>query len=188
MAAVLLVSACNGGSDPVETPTATDSTTVTPTETATPEPSETTPDPTEAVLPPLPDAAKENTPEGAEAFIRYYFEVVNGLYTDPRSGVVPQLSDAGCVSCQRTEATIADLEASSARARTEPFIIRSVASVGGDPSELARFNMVVDAPENATVDSSGNESNPGLATTLTGVGAVSWEGERWVLYDLELTQ
>ncbi len=185
----VLLAGCNGGSGPEETETTTSApTTSASTVTSSPSPSESvTPQPSEtSVLPPLPDAAKENTAEGAEAFIRYYFEVANSLYMEPRSGLIPLLSDPDCVSCQRTEDTIVSLEESGSRARTEPFIITSLARVGGGTPELQRFNMVVEAPDNATVDSNGNESNPGSAATLTGVGAASWDGGQWVLYDLEL--
>jgi hypothetical protein len=183
--AVVLVAGCgdSGESDGAATSTATASvseTTEPPIESPSAEPTAT------SALPPLPAEATENTPEGAEAFIRYWFDVTNDLYMRPDAGVVPLISHPDCVACQRTESTITELAATDSTALTEPFLIESMERIGGGPPDVTRFNMVADAPANATVDADGNESNPGEAATVEGVGAAYWDGERWTLYGLEL--
>jgi hypothetical protein len=187
VAGVLFAAGCTGSGDgeAASTSSATSSSAAT----ATSAPSATTTAaPSEAsALPPLPDSAKENTPEGAEAFIRYYFDVTNDLYMEPVEGVVPELSHPECVACQRTEDTIAQLASSNSRARTEPFTLEAMQRIGGGPPGVQRFDMVADAPANATVDADGNESNVGTAETVAGIGAAYWDGERWTLYDLALT-
>lgn len=192
VAVALALVGCNGGAEPGPTSTPTSPvptvTSAAPTETPTQAP--TTPESTETAaldgLPPLPDAAKANTPEGAEAFIRYYFDVANGLYMDPRAGVISEISDPECIACQRTENTISELAASNSRARTEPFLIKSMERIGGGAPGVQRFSMVADAPANATVSADGSESNIGAAATLAGIGAAIWGGSQWKLYDLAL--
>jgi len=189
----LVLVGCSGSGDPEPIPT-TPPTSVstpaspspTPDDTLTGDPTETS-EPGEAGdLPPLPDAAKENTPEGAEAFIRYYFDVANGLYMDPKPGLIPGISDQDCVACQRTETTIRDLSLSNSHARTEPFVITSMERIGGGAPGVQRFNMVAHAPANATVSQDGSESNLGDEATLQGIGAAIWDGNQWKLYDLAL--
>jgi hypothetical protein len=186
-AGLLLATGCNGSGDAATSPTTAATATASPTAEATDSPTTETPEPTDtSALPPLPDAATENTPEGAEAFIRYWFDVTNDLYVQPVADLVPQISHPECVACQRTEDTIAELAATDSQARTEPFVITSIERIGGGPPDVQRFNMVADAPANATVDSDGNESNVGEAARVAGIGAAYWEGGRWVLYGLEL--
>ncbi len=185
VAGLLVVAGCSDSGEGTASPAtgASSSTSVT----ATPSPTSETASPTEtSALPPLPDAAKENTPEGAEAFIRYYFDVANGLYIEPAPGLVPRLSHPECIACQRTEDTIAELASTDSRARTAPFTIKSMERIGGGPPDVQRFDMVADAPANATVDAEGNESNIGEPATVSGIGAAYWDGERWTLYGLEL--
>ena len=186
LSAVVLTAGCgdseetDGSASPAATTSVTATATASPT-TETPEPTET------SALPPLPEEATENTPEGAEAFIRYWFDVTNELYMEPVPGVVPEISHPECIACQRTESTIAELAATDSTALTEPFIIQSIERIGGGPPNVTRFNMIADAPTNATVDAEGRETNPGDAATVEGVGAAYWDEERWTLYDLALT-
>lgn len=91
VAGALVLSGCNGGATPgdsgspsvVETSkSASPSVTPSPTPTATPTAAAykpATPEgPAENVpVPEMPAAAKENTPEGREAFIKYYFDLMN---------------------------------------------------------------------------------------------------------------
>ena len=105
MAAAVL-SGCTG-SEPDPGPTG--ATATSPTESATESPTPTE-EPTEtSALPPLPEEATENTPEGAEAFIRYYVDVVNEAYTTPRTGLIPPLSDPDCIACIEMENRVAEM-------------------------------------------------------------------------------
>jgi len=192
MVALVLVG-CSGSGDPEPiptTPTPTASTPAspspTPEDTPTGDPTETS-EPDEAGgLPPLPDAAKENTPEGAEAFIRYYFDVANGLYMDPKPGVISVLAFEDCQSCASMEAQISDMAAQSQRARTQPYEIRSMARVGGSFDDVTTFNMVMNLPANAILDSNGDATSESGAAEMTGEGAAKWQGDSWVLFGLNL--
>ena len=53
--------------------------------------------------PVVPEAARQDTPAGAEAFVRFYFELLNEAWTTPKAGLLPAFSDPRCQFCQKTE-------------------------------------------------------------------------------------
>jgi len=184
MAAAVL-SGCTG-SEPDPGPTG--ATATSPTESATESPTPTE-EPTEtSALPPLPEEATENTPEGAEAFIRYYFDVVNALLMSPQTGVLPRLSDNACQSCASIEQQIADMESLTQRAENEAYVIDSMARVGGSFDGVTTFNMEVTLPANAILDASGEAVRQSEAAVFTGEGAARWVDGAWSLYGLNLQQ
>jgi hypothetical protein len=60
-------------------------------------------------IPGLPEAAKHRTAEGANAFVTYYFERMNAVYQDPKTGVLGAFGTKGCKSCQGYEETATKL-------------------------------------------------------------------------------
>lgn len=82
VAAVLLLAACSAEPEPDPLP---------PVPTASPSP----------VVLPLPTEAAAATPQGAAAFTRYYFEILNQAFATGDSAPVRALSDPGCDSCNR---------------------------------------------------------------------------------------
>lgn len=187
----VLLTGCNGEPGPEETSsetvttststeTSTETVTASPSESVTPQPSET------SVLPPLPDAAKENTAEGAEAFIRYYFEVLNLSVTQPANGLIPQLAYAECESCAVAEERAESFVAEGKRATGDPYVIKSMARVGGTPEDMEYFNMEVRTPAVAVENTDGTVGTPSVAGVLAGEGAAIWEDGRWQLFGLAL--
>lgn len=84
LAAVLLLGACSGDPSPKE-----------PTETA----SKPTPTST-ATLPAMPDQAKEDSPEGAAAFVTYWVKVSNYAAATGDVKELSRLSSPNCEGCQ----------------------------------------------------------------------------------------
>lgn len=183
--AVVLVAGCgdSGESDGAATSTATASvseTTEPPIESPSAEPTAT------SALPPLPAEATENTPEGAEAFIRYYFDVANQAFTTPQSGLIPSLANDDCESCADLEQQVVDFERQGLRATTDPYNVESMSRVGGSPQDVTLFNMVVQLPATSTITEDGVESQPSEAATYKGTGAAIWAEGKWELLGLEL--
>lgn len=182
MAAAVL-SGCTG-SEPDPGPTG--ATATSPTESATESPTPTE-EPTEtSALPPLPEEATENTPEGAEAFIRYYFDVANESHLRPQSGLVSQISDDDCVSCRNMEQQIEEMIAGGWRTNRGPYAVQSLERLGGGPPDVVRFNATVNIAPTSYVNEAGEEGEPSQATILQGIVGAIWKGDRWVLYDMEL--
>ncbi|MDO5502973.1 MAG: DUF6318 family protein [Actinomycetia bacterium] len=159
-----------------ETETVTES--PTPTETPTPTPSE---DPT--ALPPLPEAATENTPEGAEAFIRYYIDVLNHLHQYPQTGEVAHFADEGCESCRNAEERIAWLIEHDAHLDGDLYELDSLTRIGGGAPGVTRFSTVWLGlgPKVLARDGEILESIP--TDEFNGIMAAKWEGQSWVFYD-----
>lgn len=194
VSAVVLVG-CNGGTEVEDPPTTASPSAPTSSPESSPSPTELesteepttegpTDEPTEAsALPELPEAAKENTPEGAEAFIRYYFDVVNRAYTTPESGLIPALSNDECLACVALEEQVGQLISSGQRVAYEPFALTDMSVVGGGAEpEVVRFNVEMTQPANQFIDSDDNVVLSSEAMQKSGVVAAIWEGEAWKLY------
>lgn len=70
------------------------------TPTPTPSPSVTSPTASPSPTPPaLPDAARAHTPEGAEAFVRHFWEVVDYASTNLDPEAIKTLIEPGCTGC-----------------------------------------------------------------------------------------
>ena len=61
------------------------------------------------VKPTFPAAAKKHTPEGAEAFVRYYLELSAYAWSKPESGDLEPLADSSCGSCDYLETKAVEL-------------------------------------------------------------------------------
>lgn len=184
--AAVVLAGCGGSTDPTPTTPAPTS----PTVTATPEPSEEpteSPEPTETGdpvgLPPLPEAAKENTPEGAEAFIRYYFDVMNQLHREPQHGVIQLLADGGCTSCEAAEKAIVRLIDERWRFEGDLYAIESLAPIGGGAPGVTRFDARWRGLGPRILSEEGELVETLPAKEFVGVMAAKWEGAKWVFYD-----
>ncbi|MGN6689140.1 MAG: DUF6318 family protein [Actinomycetales bacterium] len=143
LAASLALAGCGGSADPATTPSppvsspSSASTTPAPTPSATP-----TPSPTVSV-PPMPEAAKQHTVAGGEAFVKYYFDVINAVRTGAPTRALQELSSSGCNSCLEEQkragsgVTVRLLSAQSpAQSPTEPLLVTaSVAAQQAAASE-----------------------------------------------------
>src|SRR5690606_36837355 len=154
--AAVALAGCSGSSEPDPTPTAAAPTTAVagPTDTEAAETASPTAEPGEASgVPPLPDAAKENTPEGAEAFIRYYFDVTNAAYTTPEAGLLPSLSDPECLACKAIEEQNEGLVQQDIRVKIAPFELTEMQRVGGSAPDVTSFNVKLSQPAYQVLDS-----------------------------------
>lgn len=113
MAAVVLLGACTSAADPSDPSPAraasTAATTVSGSITTTPSTTAATALPTTGTAGSVPyptgvpAAARANTTEGAQEFVKFYFGLVNEAYTSPKAGLLPPLSSATCKSCAAFE-------------------------------------------------------------------------------------
>lgn len=107
--AALILAGCAGGApaDPgTASPTATEATSPSPSPTPTPTPSALykpadASGPAQNVpVPVLPEVAKTETKEGAEAFAKYWFSVLSYSYETGKTDLLSQVSGADCTFCQ----------------------------------------------------------------------------------------
>ena len=188
--AAVVLAGCGGSTDPTPTTPAPTS----PTVTATPEPSEEpteSPEPTETGdpvgLPPLPEAAKENTPEGAEAFIRYYFDVANSLYENPPSEIpISDMIEEDCISCQTLISEVTGLRSAGQRTTGPLYAIESMKPIGGGLPGVQNFNMTMKVLDVVVETIATGETETVKGHSVSGVGAAMWEGGQWRVYGMAL--
>ena len=194
VAAVVLVG-CNGGAEVEDPPTTASPSAPTSSPESSPSPTETesteepttegpTDEPTEAsALPELPEAAKENTPEGAEAFIRHYVDVLNQAHMHPELGLIERYADAGCESCESGKEAIQRLIDLDAHFDGEMYELQSLTPIGGGEPGVQRFEAEWRGLSAQVVSESGEVLDVVPAEDFEGIMAARWEGERWVFYD-----
>lgn len=134
LAAVLALAGCQAEAAPGPEPTSTSATqSPEPTAPSTPatRPSTSAAPTTSAAgqleIPGLPDAAKHRTAEGANAFVRYYFEQLNEAYREPNPALVGSFGTKTCKSCKGLADTPAKLRQNGDRLtgdRHDKFVIQ----------------------------------------------------------------
>ena len=124
LAAFMVLAGCGGAQpDASSTRTASAPTTTPPATTSTPTTASPTTDPG------IPAAARANTPEGAAAFVRYFFDQVNIAWTVPKPGVLLQLCKASSKSCKSFEDMAVQLQAAGNRYDGLPVTAQSVVAL-----------------------------------------------------------
>lgn len=147
-----------------------------------------TPTPSSSLSRPVvPEAATANTPAGAEAFIRYYFEVLNKAFMTPKSGLLPPLSDPGCQFCAATEKDVTELASLGQRYATAPLTIGKLErEEAPEGQEIFITQMMQSAA--TLVDSRGETVRTESAQKLPVRAAVSWNGKAWQVFEVESQQ
>ncbi len=126
------VAACST-TEPSPPPTAEDSLTdrAEASATATPDDAEqTSAAPTDAGedpgIPELPEAATEDTEDGAEAFVQYYVDLLNYTGRVPQSGLLEPYGQPGCATCDVLEKETSELEDAGDRYKIDSLAVDSI--------------------------------------------------------------
>ncbi|MBO1268302.1 DUF6318 family protein [Arthrobacter cavernae] len=192
-AAALVLSGCQGGS----TPATTDSTTASPTTSATPTPSAT---PTAAYkpadakgkaqnvpVPVMPELAKENTKEGLEAFVGYYFQSLSYAYETGDTQLVSAATSGTCTFCS----TLTDSVTSNTKdgrwmvgGKLTTPVVESLWT--GEPgSQQAKVQVLQTAIEYFDADGSvGQPSSPAINDAAAVIAR--YENNSWIVSDMGL--
>ena len=179
LAALLAVGACSGGGDP-PTPSSTSSTS---TSSSTTSSTTSSPSTTTASVQ-LPPEARKHTPEGAEAFVRFFVEQSNEAWTKPDDSLLPPLSEKGCLSCEALQKTAGQLVAKKQRYRTNPVTLQEIDAVGGAPSGQQYVRVLGTQNRVDVIDSTGKVvmTDPKKSVALT--ASAVWKEGRWFMYDM----
>ena len=195
LTAVLAVAGCAG--NPNSTQTATDSSTSTGSSTTskpttsstaptTPETSTTT---TAATDPTVPAAAKAQTTDGAIAFTKYFFDLVNTSWTKPESGRLPALFTPTCSSCQNFENNAAKYVRENTRYNKTPLEILEVSSHGpAVEGPKQTVDAVVHQVAASVVDASGKSVSQAEERRGIFVSDLVWQGDGWKLTSIKVQQ
>ncbi len=66
-------------------------------------------------IPELPEAATEDTEDGAEAFVQYYYDLINYTGKFPKEGILEPYADPECGTCDNFEKDARELADSDSR-------------------------------------------------------------------------
>ena len=179
---VALLAGCSGADDPVASPTpSTSSSSASPSPTTSPSPS---PSPSDTG-PTIPAAAREQTPAGAEAFVKYFFTQFNVAWTEPRPGLIKSLSDPQCQFCQKAESAATDLAGHGERYASDPVSLKTVDAFGGAPKgqQFVAIRHVQNAVKVVNGTGSVVTSDPRAENDF--YVTLRWKGDRWTLLEME---
>ncbi len=175
-----LVSGCSGGDPPPSNPTVTTSTSGVATTTAAPS---TTIPPTGA--PVLPDAARQQSPEGAEAFVRHWFDVSTYAFANLDSAALLALGD--CLTCTALAGTLDEIASRGNRLDGGAADVMSVTSAPITAEATATVNASFVAAEAREISPEGSVvavvdpgGNAGYVFTLR------WTSDTWMADSIQL--
>jgi hypothetical protein len=153
-------------------------------------------EPTEDALPPLgpedlpmPDEARTQDAAGAEAFVRYYIELINRTSTVMDAQPLRDFSD-GCRDCDRIADNTDDDAAAGYHYTDGKLLIRNAGSASVNSGE-AQIAFVLDQESLRVVDTNGSANTQLSSEALTGLsgGAIArWDEARttWLMTTLTL--
>ncbi|WP_420804908.1 DUF6318 family protein [Arsenicicoccus bolidensis] len=115
---------------------------------------------TSAAAPAIPAAARAHTPEGAEAFTRYFIDQVNVAWMQPRPGLIPQLSSPNCQACNALEKVSLNLATQNQRFKGAPVVVRSAQYEGDTDQNLAIVRITGEQSATAILGANGQVVSP----------------------------
>jgi hypothetical protein len=182
LSAMVLLGGCDSDEPPTSGPTPTPSSTTSSTSPSPPA----TPTPTPSETSTIPAAARKNTPEGAEAFVRYFFKQYNDAWTGPEVGLISRLSDSECEFCARAESTSETLESRGDRYESAPVNVAGTQPLAGapDPEAYVFVELVQNRSRVIARDGSVVHTDPQRA--IPSNVAVKWVGDRWIVMAVEV--
>lgn len=163
-AAVVMLAACSDpqASPPPEQEESVGATSESPEETATSSPddavettSPTAADREDPGVPELPPEAMEDTEAGAEAFVQYYVDLLNYTAQFPQQGLLDDLADPECGTCETFEARVTEQLEADTHYDGPSSVVQEVDAL---PSGSGyRVYVRAEAPAYRRIDASGAE-------------------------------
>ncbi|MDQ0692289.1 DUF6318 family protein [Arthrobacter sp. W4I7] len=192
---LLLLSGCSGGApaDPgAASPTSAESASpsATPTPTPTPsavyKPADASGPAQNVPVPVLPEVAKTETKEGAEAFTKYWFSVLSYAYETGDTAALSQLSKPECTFCQ---GLVDDIEAAWAEGKWISGGQIEIPAATAKPSTDGSTQVILQVLQKELVihNQDGSPYQDKTAATNAGsVAMVKFANAEWVVSDLGL--
>jgi len=169
-----------------ETPTATAAATPTSTPSAVYKPADASGPAQNVPVPVLPEVAKTETKEGAEAFTKYWFSVLSYAYETGDTDALSKLSKPGCAFCQ---GLVADIEAAWAEGKWVSGGQIEIPVATATPSTDGSTQVVLQVLQKELVirNQDGSPYQEKTAATNSGsVAMLNFADSGWVVNDLGL--
>lgn len=142
---------------------------------------------TTAAAPAIPAAARAHTPEGAEAFTRYFIDQVNVAWTTPRTGLISALSLPTCKSCAGLEDGARDLLDQESRYTTPVVALEDVLATSDPKGQTVVKATVVETPSTVARRQQTSPAKGQKVTTRRGFVLAS-VGDAWRVSEIGTLQ
>lgn len=142
------------------------------------------PSPSGPVEPVLPELAAKNSPDGAEAFTRYFFEVVTHAMQTGDTAPLKAVSDSDCKACSGLSEAIDRMYGEGRRNEGGGWIVKRVVF---DPSLEMPFHkclVIVDQPPQRLIGADGRVIDKDAQQLLGFRVTVRWADDRWIAYEV----
>jgi Family of unknown function (DUF6318) len=192
----VVLSGCNSGGSPgpggtsspvaAETPTATASATPAPTPSAVYKPADASGPAQNVPVPVLPEVAKAETKEGAEAFVRFWYETLSYAYETGQSQNLEKISGPGCIFCTGLRDGISEAWSEGrwiSGGKIETPAITATVEPGSDPFavvQVIQSTIEIRKPDGTLLQ------NPTPATNTGSRAGLIFGSSGWVMSDLGL--
>ena len=124
------------------------------------------------------------TPEGAVAFVRFYFDQVNKAYTAPDNTLLPPLGESGCKSCAALQSNADEYVSLGHRYASKGVEVRDVAAAEGAPGGQQFVTFMLHQLEASVVDSTGQVVSTKEDQEVERKMLLLWKGDRWSVVDI----
>lgn len=140
-------------------------------------------------VPELPDAAREQTEEGAEATLKYWWDALEYLYLTGDSSVLKDVSGDECLMCDNFLEVVPETYANDGwYTLEEPFTISQVVIRDAEQDQMALFEYEVVQPKSQYFDSEGSlDSDRSIERSLEKIHTLvsySAENNHWLVNEL----
>lgn len=162
---VLVSTGCSGGSD---TPPST-----LPTLSSTPSPTPT--------VEPVPSAATAETPDGADAFVRYFFAQMNIAFREARPELITALAQPTCRTCKRLADSLEKSRLKGELLNGDTFTVQATAATAVSASR-GTVTVAGDLPARDATDSTGRVTRKIAAQGHFAFDVnIVWTLDRWLV-------
>ncbi len=192
VASLALLAGCDGGAaDPSPSTSNTTATTPpSPTSSSTPSTETTTLSATTTgyvpVKPDFPAAAKKQTLKSAEAFVKYYYELVNYAFAKPQAGLLSPLGTADCETCKAYE-RIAEGLVTKGQHYDGPMVEYKAATFNTNDVSNPWVTFSGSQPGSRIVDESGKTVHVSQVTKLNIRLVLVWTTHGWRIQEASNT-
>lgn len=167
----------NGKDDPTPSPTTSTSISVS----SSPSPSSGSPSPSPSPSVSIPAEAMQQTPEGAVAFVKFYFDQVNKAYMTPDATLLPALGESGCKSCASAQTEVLEMVSKGQRYSDSVISLSDVSAQAGASAGQQFVALTMNQLAVTKVDTTGGVVDTNTARSAELKALVSWKEGSWVM-------
>lgn len=136
----------------------------------------------------VPPAATKKTPEGAEAFAKFYTEQLDSAAATSRTATLKGLSMKSCSTCQEFIRLLDDRASRSEHGERTSFKLGAIQMDSGSPANEPVVNVLVTDAGSKIVNGAGTVVETSTAAKLDFRYTLKWVGSAWRVARAEIVQ